>query len=160
MKKRKLSHDDLVERAVKWLKTKRYPIVCTEIASGRETADAVGFNGRWSCLIECKTSLSDFYSDRKKFFRREPQYGIGQSRYYMCEKNLIDLERHSIPEGWGLLYVCGKVVRKVRDSAVFNNHADGWSSLSAERTLLLSLLRRQVGYGFVRFKAHSIETVD
>lgn len=121
-----MTHDELVERAVRWLKNSavypavrkdfdletddegnfvyvekgrqivntrvRCPLVLSEIhTSTSETPDAIGFfqGGSCSILIECKTSVSDFYSDRSKPFRKQPELGMGNFRWYMTPKGLV-----------------------------------------------------------------------
>lgn len=127
-----MTHDELVERAVRWLKNsakvpctwdvdkKLRPVRCSlvlaEITTATsETPDAIGFAnaGLTSIVIECKASESDFYSDRKKPFRQYPDMGMGRWRWYMTPKGLIR-ETMSVLPGWGVLEVCGKVVRVKR----------------------------------------------
>lgn len=65
-----MTHNELVERAVRWLcGTTR----CTAVASGVVSAcweipDAIGWNAFHSWMIECKTSRSDFKRDLKNTF--------------------------------------------------------------------------------------------
>lgn len=125
------SHSDLVERAVRWLKNSaQYPtpgsyhpfqkvscsVVFSEIVTcTSETPDAIGWchSGDISILIECKTTLSDFYSDRHKLFRKEPYMGVGDYRYYLTPKGMVK-ETMTLPDGWGLLEIFGKQIRVIR----------------------------------------------
>ncbi len=132
-----LNHTELTIRAEKWLVNS---VGCNfafrELGSfSSEIPDAIGWREGWvSHLVECKTSRSDFLSDKKKWHRRNPDMGMGRYRYMMCPKDLIQPEE--VPEGWGLLYVLPKTIRKVKKAEIQkNNH-------KAEMTLLVSALRR------------------
>ena len=125
-----LTHDDLVARAVRWLRgTKK----CKSVLGDRESvcwsvseqADAIGWTAHESFLVECKTSLSDFYADRRKPFRKNPKDngricrvdgstggllgGLGQYRYYLCEPGTIPISKINDP--WGLLLCLPKIIR-------------------------------------------------
>jgi len=146
-----MTHDDLVKRAVRWLKTAIYAknpapvgridaiwykpacgVAVPELVSGNysEIPDAFGWTRDTSYLVECKANRSDFLKDAKKM-----RTGVGEFLFYMCPPDLIKL--HELPTGWGLLYVVGRRV-KVR----------AWptrqSSFNArgERQMMYSLLRR------------------
>ena len=148
----KLSHNELVERAVKWLYSQGCGFavgerVCT-VSTG-EIPDAIGFRSNCSILVECKTSRADFKADRKKKFRfDEPKLGMGNFRFYLCEKDVISpLE---IPSGWGLLYIQGKQIIKVisPQGNAWGKHSKThkifWQekNVEAENSLLYSCLRR------------------
>lgn len=60
-----MTHSTLVSRAKKWLQQK-HSIVVTEMGTSGEEPDAIGFRMGFSTLIECKTSRSDYYADRRK----------------------------------------------------------------------------------------------
>lgn len=75
-----------------------------------EQPDTLGFRSGVSCLIECKTSRSDFLADRKKCFRKDPTLGMGDWRFMLTPKDLIKVEE--LPEGWGLLETTGKRIIK------------------------------------------------
>ena len=110
------THADLVERAARWLRsTKKCGVVLTEfVTSSPETPDAIGwtYGGNWSILVECKTSLSDFYADSKKQGRSLLRAaGLGRERYYMAPAGVLSAEvvKRNRP-GWGLLDVKGRRV--------------------------------------------------
>lgn len=106
-----LSHSDLVERAVRWLRnTARCRVVLSECGPLYEIPDAIGWTYQASYLIECKTSRADFFRDRHKIPRRVPSVGLGDHRLYMTPPGLIDPSE--LPDGWGLLEVYPKQVRK------------------------------------------------
>lgn len=135
-----LTHADLVARAERWLRnTKRCGVVVTELTTmSLEIPDAVGwFNcGRETFLVECKATVRDFMADKKKIFRSRPHVGMGQFRYYMTPKGLLN--PNAVPDLWGLLEVCGKIVRVVKEADRF------WEVNSlAETGLLYSAMRRQ-----------------
>jgi len=67
-----MTHEQLCERARRWLSgTRRCDPVFSGIASCDEIPDAIGWSSRYgwygSTVVECKTSVSDFYSDKKKY---------------------------------------------------------------------------------------------
>jgi hypothetical protein len=140
-----MSHEELCERARRWLSgTRRCTPVFSNIASCDEIPDAIGwasaYGWRGSTLIECKTSLADFYGDWRK--RHEYRKGddhpihakrvtrqwasengysaveipvMGDWRFYMCEPEVIPEEallRHAPDHG--LLYVSGRRVSVIR----------------------------------------------
>lgn len=140
-----MTHAKLVERAVRWLRgTQRCGLVLSEFVAGaaREVPDAIGwkYGGRWSVLVECKTSVSDFYAEAMKPSRRsEDLYGgIGRERYYMVEKGVLSADRvRKNRPGWGLLEVGGKRVRVTLKAIPFDHRC-----LTREVPLLYSYLRR------------------
>ena len=110
------NHAELVKRAERWLtNTMRCSLVLTEFNTQKnsEIPDAIGWknSGRTSILVECKTSLSDFYADRKKLSRLLPESGMGTYRYYMCSPDIISENR--INGDWGLLWVTEKQIKKI-----------------------------------------------
>jgi hypothetical protein len=110
-----MTHQELVERAVRWLRnTQRCTVVVGEFYWwGGECPDAMGWKpDGTSQLVECKASVSDFYADRKKPWRRNPELGMGMRRWYMTPKGLLNPTQ--LPEGWGLLECRGRVVRIIR----------------------------------------------
>jgi len=114
------AHERLCQKAVKWLMGPgKCSVAAMEVHAGcTETPDAIGFSYNGHCtLIECKVSRSDFFADRKKQFRANPQMGMGSRRYYLVPKGLISKEE--IPEGWGLIYEYEKNCRMIKDSRGF-----------------------------------------
>lgn len=141
------THDDLVKRAGRWLRTtKRCAVVATELTTGaQETPDAIGWSAHYSFVVECKVSRADFRADQNKLFRAYPEQGMGERRYYMTPPGLISPEE--LPAGWGLLEVCGRTVRVVRES---QHPEKSWSppftpNHREERRVLLSIIRRSRG---------------
>ena len=84
----------------KWEKP-RY-VVC-ELERYGESPDVFGFGGAMTQLLEIKTSRSDFLADRKKYWRINPEKGLGELRSYLCPEGLISMEE--LPENWGLIYI-------------------------------------------------------
>lgn len=121
----KTDHGYLVKRAVRWLYgSKRCLAVVAEKNPGYvdEIADAIGWlPSMGSILIECKTSVSDFYSDRAKPFRRFPESGMGLTRYFLTPKGLVT-DKMLLPKQWGLLEVCGKVIRQRKPAIPFGRY--------------------------------------
>jgi hypothetical protein len=132
-----ITHEKLVKKARAWL-LREHGLVISEMASIGEQADAIGFS-KYSTLIECKTSRADFLADLKKYFRRSPEAGMGDARYYFTPPGLI--RREELPAGWGLLELHGERIYKVAEAkSVPKDHR-------AEMGLLVSALRRLDGHG-------------
>jgi len=151
----KMTHDDLVARAVRWLLgSKKCKVVlgdresiCWSIS---EQPDAIGWTGYKSFLVECKTSINDFYADRRKLSRKKPAGGIrkgeswgtitkalgaiGEFRYYLCEPGIIPASK--IPEPWGLLHCLPKIIRVIKPAS--RNSVSEWGY--PERSLLAAKL--------------------
>lgn len=112
-----MSHAALVKRAERWLaNSRKCSIVLTEAFSWlHERPDAIGwFRGGWSIVVECKTSLSDYYADRRKRWREPGALAMGQERWYLTEPGL--LKREMIVDGWGLLECHVGSIRRVVDA--------------------------------------------
>lgn len=132
-----MTHDELCVRAIKWLRnTIKCNVVLTELQTGSEIPDAIGWNcGSDSWLVECKSNRADFFSDRKKNFRIKPQYGMGTYRYFLVPDGMVD--KSELPPRWGLLYARKSSIRIVSKSEVF-----ACKSIENEMRLLTSALRR------------------
>jgi hypothetical protein len=145
-----VTHDQLVERAARWLRrTRRCPVVATEIVTTNHTGeclDAIGWHQGYSILVECKASRSDFLADRRKTFRTMERLGMGDQRYYMTPPALVRPDE--LPPKWGLLEVHGRQVRVIRrceDPDRPYNSAPFEASHREEKIVLLSILRRTRG---------------
>lgn len=141
-----ITHDRLVVVAGKWLKKKpKYNITipnCNIILMDMHTAhigrpDVIGFSSGMSVLLEVKVSRGDFLADRNKKLRKDPSTEVGDIRYYVCPKGMI--EPDELPHKWGLLYYDNETneFEVIKESAMFKD-----ANLKAERTMLVSLLRR------------------
>jgi len=130
------THNDLVDLARRFLIGQKCNIVITEMASGAgQEPDAIGWPGDgYSILIECKTSRSDFLSDKNKCCRRTG-YSMGAYRFYLAPQGMIDISE--IPGGWGLLEPYGNGVGKRMESKYFDNYKP-----EREVRALLSAMRR------------------
>lgn len=157
-----MTHDELVQRAGRWLRnTVKCSVVLLDgqaFSAYGEMPDAIGFYGwwGWSVMVECKTSLNDFYADKRKRtrcleamdrrFERDVRH-LGQERWFFCPKGLIDPERHTIPEGWGVAWVTPKQVKRVLTPEAsiltkkFHTLKFDQTVQAMEQTLLLSGLR-------------------
>jgi hypothetical protein len=134
-----MTHLQLVQKAVEWLRHYRCGVVLSEQAclSG-EMPDAIGWKRAChSVLVECKISRADFLADRDKPFRRKPETGVGCERFYLAPKGLIAVDE--LPSGWGLLECCNRKVEMVRAAAKNLRTAIGFRY---EMNLLLASLRR------------------
>jgi len=141
-----ITHAELVKVAEKWLyKTMGCGVVFTELVTMcPEIPDALGLRSDYTILVECKTSRSDFLADKRKDFRRTPEKGIGDYRFYLCREGLIGPDE--LPSKWGLLYWNGKQVKKVR--APSGNVGSTWREFKFDKNhirefrIMYSALRR------------------
>src|ERR1700747_3574300 len=111
-----MTHAQLGERAVRWLRGYRCGVVLSEQAcvSG-EMPDAIGWKRAChSVLVECKVSRADFLADRNKPFRLNSQMGVGSERVYLVPKGLVRVEE--LPPGWGLLEYRSREIWMIRAS--------------------------------------------
>jgi hypothetical protein len=111
------THDELCDRAEAWLRSQLVGcrVVARDIQNcGDERADAIGWKGTNSVLVECKVTRDDFRREMDKKIRISPGIGMGRLRYYMVPENLIKVEE--LPERWGLLYVKSRAVVIIRDA--------------------------------------------
>jgi hypothetical protein len=134
-----MTHAQLVQLAVKWLRRARCGVVLSEQAclSG-EMPDAIGWKRAChSVVVECKISRADFLADRDKPFRKDPKQGLGCERFYLAPAGLI--RREELPAGWGLLEVRNRSVELVHSSAKDLRSQTGFRY---EMNLLLASLRR------------------
>lgn len=134
-----MTHAQMVERAVRWLRSYRCGVVLSEQAcvSG-EMPDAIGWKrASHSVLVECKVTRADFLADRGKPFRAKPEQGVGSERFYLTPPGLVKVEE--LPVGWGLLELRRGRVEIVHPSAKNLRTAKGFGY---EMNLLLASLRR------------------
>jgi hypothetical protein len=134
-----MTHAQLVEKAVRWLRSYRCGVILSEQAcvSG-EMPDAIGWKRAChSVLVECKVTRSDFLADRAKPFRLKPRSGVGCERFYLVPAGLI--RRNELPEGWGLLEHRHNKIEMVQPSEKNLRCAIGFRY---EMNLLLASLRR------------------
>jgi hypothetical protein len=134
-----MTHAQLVEKAVHWLRRYRCGVVLSEQAcvSG-EMPDAIGWKRAChSVLIECKVTRADFLADRAKPFRLRPEQGVGCERFYLVPAGLV--RREELPQGWGLLEHHRGRIETVHASAKNLRSATGFQY---EMNLLLASLRR------------------
>lgn len=128
-------HTQLIQHAARWLESKGHSVVITDMSHGDgETADAIGWKGKASTLIECKASRADFLQDRHKPWRRDPDRGMGTYRYFAAPEGMIKVE--DLPERWGLLELSKG---KLKLTIASLHHQRG---VVAETSLLTSALRR------------------
>ena len=134
-----MTHKQLVEKAVRWLRVYRCGVVLSEQASvSGEMPDAIGWKQAChSVLVECKVTRADFLADRTKPFRREAGKGVGSERFYLTPPALIKIEE--LPTGWGLLECRHGHIEMVQASAKNLRTATGFRY---EMNLLLASLRR------------------
>ena len=134
-----MTHAQLVEKAVRWLRNYRCGVVLSEQAcvSG-EMPDAIGWKRAChSVLIECKITRADFLADRAKPFRLKPEQGVGCERFYLGPAGLV--RREELPQGWGLLEHSRARIETVLPAVKNLRSATGFRY---EMNLLLASLRR------------------
>ncbi|HZQ96009.1 MAG TPA: hypothetical protein VFA67_13425 [Candidatus Sulfotelmatobacter sp.] len=134
-----MTHAQLVERAVRWLRSYRCGVVLSEQAcvSG-EMPDAIGWKQAChSVLVECKVTRADFLADRAKPFRAKRDKGVGSERFYLTPPALVKVEE--LPPGWGLLELRRGRVEVLLASAKNLRTSTGFRY---EMNLLLASLRR------------------
>src|ERR1017187_1626593 len=120
-----MGHAECVKYATKYL-SKRCNVVLPEFFThNAELPDVIGFKNEISTVIECKVSRGDFFSDKKKYFRLNPEKGMGDYRFYCCPKGMVS--KDELPTGWGLLYVypSGRVM-EVKSSHVSPADPTDW----------------------------------
>jgi len=134
-----MTHAQLVDMAVKWLRSYGCGVVLSEqaCASG-EMPDAIGWKRPChSVVVECKITRGDFLADRSKPFREKPEIGVGCERFYLAPVGLIRPEE--LLAGWGLLESRGRKVEVVHAS---EKNMRGRKGFRYEMNLLLASLRR------------------
>lgn len=143
-------HHTLCLRAHKWLRgTMRCRVsVCEFTPVWGESPDAWGirrYGSRLeSHLVEVKVSISDFRADAGKLFRRCPEQGAGNFRWYLCPAGM--LSEADIPPDWGLLWFDEpknkvRVIRKPSDKYMTPDVSGN------DRSIMYSLLGRSVANG-------------
>jgi hypothetical protein len=134
-----MTHAQLVQKAVSWLRAYRCGVVLSEQAcvSG-EMPDAIGWKRAChSVLVECKISRADFLVDRDKPFRQKSEVGVGSERFYLVPEGLV--RREEVPTRWGLLEIRNRKIEMIRPSAKNFRTPAGFNN---EMNLLLASLRR------------------
>jgi len=134
-----MTHAQLVEKAVRWLRSYRCGVVLSEQAcTSGEMPDAIGWKKAChSVMVECKVTRADFLVDREKPWRQKPERGVGSERFYLTLPGLIRVEE--LATGWGLLELRRGRMEIVRESAKNLRTAMGFRY---EMNLLLASLRR------------------
>jgi len=134
-----MTHVQLVQKAIQWLRSYRCGVVLSEqsCASG-EVPDAIGWKRAChSVVVECKISRADFLADLNKPWRQKPQKGMGCERFYLTPGGLLQPEE--LPVGWGLLECRRREVELVKPSAKDMRSVTGFRY---EMNLLLASLSR------------------
>jgi hypothetical protein len=141
-------HTELVDMAYEWvLKSTSCGCAFKELnslACNGEYPDVIGFgSGGHSVLVECKVSRNDFVKDKCKSFRMSPNLGMGTQRYYLCPRNVIQIE--DLPKGWGLIWAVKskpKVIYSPYKGNIGERHEGFNKNMKAEHGLMYSVLRR------------------
>ena len=111
-----MTHDELVERAVCWLRNSRR---CTYVLDGPrpwsvcEYVDAIGWLSTGeSIVVECKTSQSDYTANWRKSWRKHAK-GMGFWRYYLAETGILSTNDL---RGCGLLEIRGCRIKVIQEA--------------------------------------------
>lgn len=146
-----MTHNELVEIGYKWVLGRcsfAFKELVTINGTG-EIPDVIGFRDSGTFLLEAKTSRADFFCDRKKFFRKNPEKGMGDWRFFIAPKGLISVEE--LPPLWGLIEVNEKgrakcsynpFTDKPKTSNMYHLWDRNQKNLSAELDMMRSALRR------------------
>ena len=147
MKKNGITHKELIKHAYRWL-FKAYQgasswghreckVIVSEIRADTwmsEIPDCIGFDGKISVLVECKTSKADFLKDKEKGCRLLEDMPLGNQRWFLAPQGVI--ETKELPPKWGLIEVRGEGTRVVKKAEYIENNKSG------ELNILISLIRR------------------
>jgi hypothetical protein len=144
-----MTHKELIEQGKKWILKEhtflinnyKHRIKCqfgfSELVTySYETPDIIGFSNNLSMLIECKVSRVDFKRDSKKIFRNHVM-GMGNLRLYLSPQGM--LEKHEIPDKWGLLEISGSSKIEIAKQPQF---IDSHEVSTVESSLFYSIVRR------------------
>ena len=150
-----ITHNELVEIGYRWLlNTHKCSFAFKELkASGWEIPDVIGFKWNHSVLIECKSTRQDFLKDKTKPFRKNPELGMGEYRFFLCPEDLIKVS--DLPEKWGLIYTTGKKCKTIHNPYAEHPKSNYWNNgfkernHANERGLCHSALRRIHLHGLI-----------
>jgi hypothetical protein len=110
-------------------------VVCELERANAECPDVFGFGSALTQLIEVKVSRADFFADRNKPFRKNPEKGLGQLRSYLCPAGIIG--KLEVPDKWGLLYYDEGEIISIQQPSI------QVSDTMQEMNLAASILRRE-----------------
>lgn len=140
-----MTHKKLVRHMAAWYKNRHQSwIILAEFSTAaQEVPDVLVFEGgAHTVLLEVKVSRSDFLSDKGKFFRQQEDYGMGEHRYYVAPRDMIQPEE--LPIGWGLFEIeevkYGSRTRYIVREKVKPEYKT--ANKSKECMMLMSALRR------------------
>lgn len=120
-----------------------------------ECPDVIGWRwGESSTLIECKVSVEDFRRDSSKVFRRNPEMGMGNHRWYAFPEGFVESYPraqgtppyiHTLcPRGWGIVEFGTRRAKVILEPVAFGEKRN----VRNETRLLVSSLRRATeGWG-------------
>lgn len=142
-----MTHKELIEIGYKWCLNKcafAFKDLVTLNGWG-EVPDVIGFNSSGTFLLEAKTTRADFLKDKQKRFRQFPEYGMGDWRFYICKKGLIEIK--DLPEIWGLIEVNDKGKARTKYNPfgkgnIYSHWKRNKKHESSERDMMFSALRR------------------
>lgn len=143
-----ISHSELVELGYNWTINKCAFAFKEFKTQNFEIPDIIGFKGNFSFVLEAKCSRSDFLKDKKKSFRINPNLGMGDFRFFITPKGLLD-KKELIEMNWGLLEVNENKKVRVKYNPFgksSSNIYSRWKCITknseAEKKVMYSALRR------------------
>lgn len=136
-----MTHAELVQRAVRWLRSHhRCSIVYAEIVTGSaETPDAIGWRMGFSRVVEVKVSRSDFLADRRKPHASAPDRGMGGQRWYLVPSGLVRADE--VPDWCGLAYAHSRRIEVVREAP----ERERWDARREAQVLMSAVRRLELG---------------
>lgn len=140
-----MTHRELIEIGYKWCLNKCAFAFKDLVTMNLEIPDVIGFNSDGTFLLEAKTSKNDFLNENKKWARKNPQYGMGDWRFYITKKGLLKIEE--LPDMWGLIEVNEKGNARIKYNPfgkgnIYYRWKRNEKNKQAEYQMMFSALRR------------------
>lgn len=159
-----MKHDELARLAANWLrKKKRLPVVLQDVKCmmTSEHPDAIAWNNSgFSVLVECKVYPADLFRDADKPFRKFPERGMGNKRWFAFPSGFLAAYPRAIvhcPGLWGIVEIDDRGRAKVlRDAHAFPE----WNRFDELRLLVQAVRKATEGWGRRTFGDIAPPTVD
>lgn len=126
-----MNHATLVARGERFLRRRLKALAVLAEPRGApngEHPDVIGWLADGSSIVlEAKTTRKDFKAEasrvERKEFRREPELGMGNQRFYIAPPNVI-AESELLGTGWGLIVAYPTTNLIMLDSGHFHRNAN------------------------------------
>lgn len=143
-----MTHEELINKGYTWLMSHGCAFAFKELVTMSgfgEIPDVIGFNSDGTFLLEAKTTRSDFIKDRQKMFRKNPEFGMGDWRFFICEAGLIKVDE--LPDMWGLIEVNRKGRARIKHNPfgkgnIYSHWKRNKKYERSEKQMMYSALRR------------------